>query len=61
MVVEDLLELSRLVQALSEDTGGYGRDRPRVPKYLRFSDCIAGAVEGMLEASEKGKPDTGGH
>ena len=22
---------------------------------------IAGAVEGMLEASEKGKPDTGGH
>jgi len=22
---------------------------------------IAGAVEGMLESSEKGKPDTGGH
>ena len=54
MVVEDLLELSRLVQALSEDTGGYGRNRPRVPKYLRLSDCIAGAVEaGELKPGER--------
>ena len=53
-VVEDLLELSRLAQVLSENAGGSNRDRPRMPKYLRLSDCIAGAVEaGELKPGER--------
>ena len=54
MVVEDLLELSRIAQALSEEGSVYGGDRPRVPKYLRLSDSIAGAVEaGELKPGER--------
>jgi GntR family transcriptional regulator len=45
------LELSRLAEALSE---GVGDGRPRVPKYLRLSDGIAGAVEsGELKPGDR--------
>lgn len=45
------MELSRLAEALSE---GAEDGRPRVPKYLRLSDGIAGAVEsGELKPGDR--------